>query len=161
MIEPPQANTLGSNPMERAGQAVRGNPFFAGTGSRRRLVRRSGACGECPRDRHAKPAGEELDTVAGSTRTTFDEPWRLTGCPPCLTVSSLAREPPQSSLPWAQAGGLQLAFMASKPALDSMPCPVCGTGVVGERCKSKGHGLKRANGPRRGVQATPPRHPVA
>jgi hypothetical protein len=63
VIEPPQASPPGSNPMDTGRASGAREPLLCGeTGSRRRLVRRSGACGECPRDRHAKPAGEELGT---------------------------------------------------------------------------------------------------
>jgi hypothetical protein len=64
VIEPPQAKAPGSNPRDtgRASGAwelrgMAGNP--AGGGA---LWRRPKACGEWPRDRHTRPAGEELGT---------------------------------------------------------------------------------------------------
>ena len=64
VIEPPQAKPPAQTRRIRAGQAVRGNPEeWPGTRlSTTAWLRRSGACGEWPRDRHNKPAGEELDT---------------------------------------------------------------------------------------------------
>jgi hypothetical protein len=61
VIEPPQASTPGSNPMDMGRASGARKPLFAGrpaSGGECRLA----ACGECPRDRHAKPAGEELGT---------------------------------------------------------------------------------------------------
>ena len=64
VIEPPQAKPPAQTRRIRAGQAVRGNPEeWPGTRlSTTAWLRRSGACGEWPRDRHNKPAGEELGT---------------------------------------------------------------------------------------------------
>jgi hypothetical protein len=64
VIEPPQARPPAQTRRIRAGQAVRGNPEER-RGTRllaTAWLRRSGACGEWPRDRHNKPAGEELGT---------------------------------------------------------------------------------------------------
>jgi hypothetical protein len=64
VIEPPQAIAPGSNPMDmgrasgaREPRGMAGNPADGGG-----MRRRPKACGEWPRDRLTKPAGEELDT---------------------------------------------------------------------------------------------------
>ena len=64
VIEPPQAIAPGSNPMDTgrasgawAPRGMAGDPADGGG-----IVRRRKACGEWPRDRHTRPAGEELDT---------------------------------------------------------------------------------------------------
>lgn len=64
VIEPPQAIAPGSNPIDtgrasgvRDPRGMAGNPADGGE-----VVRGPKACGEWPRDRHTKPAGEELDT---------------------------------------------------------------------------------------------------
>ena len=88
VIEPPQAIAPGSNPTDtgRASGAweprgMAGNPADGGE-----VVRRPKACGEWPRDRHAKPAGEELDTdpakrtaVNVGTRPVSPRPLRVAG----------------------------------------------------------------------------------
>jgi hypothetical protein len=64
VIEPPQAKAPGSNPIDtgrasgaREPRGMAGNPADGGE-----LWRRPKACGEWPRDRLTRPAGEELDT---------------------------------------------------------------------------------------------------
>jgi hypothetical protein len=64
VIEPPQAMPPAQTRWIRAGLAVRGNPEIR-RGTRpvaMPIVVSREACGELPRDRHNKPAGEELDT---------------------------------------------------------------------------------------------------
>jgi hypothetical protein len=63
VIEPPQAKPPAQTRRIRAGSAVRGNPLKSGNlvldAGR---VAAFGARDEWPRDRHARPAGEQLDT---------------------------------------------------------------------------------------------------
>jgi hypothetical protein len=61
VIEPPQANTPGSNPMDMGRTSGAREPLLAG-GPALGGDDRSGACGEWPRDRRTRPAGEELGT---------------------------------------------------------------------------------------------------
>jgi hypothetical protein len=63
VIEPPQAKPPAQTRSIRAGSAVRGNPCCRGTRSRTVIMsHRLGMRDEWPRDRHARPAGEQLDT---------------------------------------------------------------------------------------------------
>jgi hypothetical protein len=63
VIEPPQAKPPAQTRWIWAGPAVRGNPRYRGTRSRTLIMsQRLGVRGEWPRDRHARPAGEQLDT---------------------------------------------------------------------------------------------------
>jgi len=61
VIEPPQAKTPGSNPTDMGRSGGARGPFFAGDPASGGDDR-SGACGEGPRDRRTRPAGEELGT---------------------------------------------------------------------------------------------------
>ncbi len=88
VIEPPQAKPPAQTRRIWAGQAVRENPEER-RGTRLLAtaeLRRPGACGEWPRDRHNKPAGEELGTdpakrtvVNVGTRPVSPHPPRVVG----------------------------------------------------------------------------------
>jgi hypothetical protein len=62
VIEPPQAQAPAQTRWIRAGQVVRGNPILSGNPTLGGRVGLPGACGECPRDRLTRPAGEQLGT---------------------------------------------------------------------------------------------------
>ena len=60
VIEPPQAKPPAQTRWIRAGSAVRGKPMLSGNPVSD-AGQRFGSCGERPRDRRAKAAGEQLD----------------------------------------------------------------------------------------------------
>jgi hypothetical protein len=62
VIEPSQAETPAQTRWIWAGQAVRGNPVSRGNPASGDDGCRPGACGVWPRERHARPAGEQLGT---------------------------------------------------------------------------------------------------
>ena len=129
VIEPPQASTLGSNPIDTGRASGAREPFFAGNPALGGDDRRLGACGERPRDRHTRPAGEELDTDPAK-RTAVNVGTRP-GSPRPFWVAGKAQR-----LLMAPGGGIALVVVAGAT-----------TGRGGRESRPQGEGEQWACGP--------------
>ena len=129
VIEPPQASPLGSNPMDMGRASGAREPLLCGeTGSRRRISS-LGACGECPRDRHAKPAGEELGTD-----------------PAKRTAVNVGTRPVPPRL-FRETGKAQRLLMASGGGIALVVVAGVTTGRGGRESRLQGEGEQWACGP--------------
>jgi AAA ATPase domain len=129
VIEPPQARHPGSNPMDMGWASGVWEPASHGTRPTTGSTRPSKACGEWPRDRHTKPAGEKLDT----------DPVKRTA----VNVGTR----PMSPRPLLGAGKTQRPLMALGGGVAPVVVAGVTTGLGGRESRLQGEGEQWACSP--------------